>query len=70
MRYNLEITLEEAFTGKNATLKIYGRAPHGLAYTHKDQLNADLLGNELQENQRKLAESINKQDAAAQEACH
>jgi len=28
---------------KNATLKIYTGAPHGLAYTHKDQLNADLL---------------------------
>jgi non-heme chloroperoxidase len=28
---------------KNATLKIYKGAPHGLAYTHKDQLNADLL---------------------------
>ena len=27
----------------NATLKIYPGAPHGLAYTHKDQLNADLL---------------------------
>jgi non-heme chloroperoxidase len=26
-----------------ATLKVYPRAPHGLAYTHKDQLNADLL---------------------------
>ena len=28
---------------KNATLKIYAGAPHGLAETHKDQLNADLL---------------------------
>ncbi len=28
---------------ENATLKIYAGAPHGLAYTHKDQLNADLL---------------------------
>jgi len=27
----------------NATLKIYAGAPHGLAETHKDQLNADLL---------------------------
>jgi non-heme chloroperoxidase len=26
-----------------ATLKIYAGAPHGLAYTHKDQLNSDLL---------------------------
>ncbi|HOI55875.1 MAG TPA: alpha/beta hydrolase [Phycisphaerae bacterium] len=25
------------------TLKIYAGAPHGLAYTHKDHLNADLL---------------------------
>ena len=28
---------------KNATLKIYDGAPHGIPYTHKDQLNADLL---------------------------
>jgi len=28
---------------KNATLKIYSGAPHGLVDTHKDQLNADLL---------------------------
>jgi non-heme chloroperoxidase len=28
---------------KNATLKIYPGAPHGLIYTHKDQLNTDLL---------------------------
>ncbi|MFA6901715.1 MAG: alpha/beta hydrolase [Gallionellaceae bacterium] len=28
---------------KNATLKIYPGAPHGLADTHKDQLNTDLL---------------------------
>ncbi len=28
---------------KNATLKIYPGAPHGLADTHKDKLNADLL---------------------------
>ncbi|HBA84162.1 MAG TPA: alpha/beta hydrolase [Verrucomicrobia bacterium] len=28
---------------KNATLKIYKGAPHGLAYTHQDKLNADLL---------------------------
>ena len=28
---------------KNMTLKIYAAAPHGLADTHKDQLNADLL---------------------------
>jgi non-heme chloroperoxidase len=27
----------------NATLKIYPGGPHGLAYTHTDQLNADLL---------------------------
>jgi non-heme chloroperoxidase len=27
----------------NATLKVYPGAPHGLATTHKDQLNADLL---------------------------
>jgi len=28
---------------KNATLKVYAGAPHGLIDTHKDQLNADLL---------------------------
>ncbi|MDQ8731627.1 alpha/beta hydrolase [Bradyrhizobium sp. LHD-71] len=28
---------------KGATLKIYPGAPHGLATTHKDELNADLL---------------------------
>jgi non-heme chloroperoxidase len=27
----------------NAILKVYPGAPHGLATTHKDQLNADLL---------------------------
>ena len=28
---------------KNATLKVYQGAPHGLCTTHKDQVNADLL---------------------------
>lgn len=28
---------------KNATLKIYPGAPHGLCSTHKEQVNADLL---------------------------
>jgi non-heme chloroperoxidase len=28
---------------KNAELKVYAGAPHGLPYTHKDKLNADLL---------------------------
>ena len=28
---------------KNATLKVYPGAPHGITDTHKDQLNADLL---------------------------
>ena len=28
---------------KDATLKVYPGAPHGLAVTHQDQLNADLL---------------------------
>ncbi|MGV8984619.1 alpha/beta fold hydrolase [Clostridium sp.] len=28
---------------KNTILKIYKGAPHGLAYTHKDKLNEDLL---------------------------
>jgi non-heme chloroperoxidase len=28
---------------KGAILKVYPGAPHGLATTHKDQLNAELL---------------------------
>ena len=28
---------------KDATLKVYSGAPHGLCTTHKDQVNADLL---------------------------
>lgn len=28
---------------KNATLKVYGGAPHGLPDTHKEELGADLL---------------------------
>ena len=36
-------SLRSAKLVKNAILKIYAGAPHGLAYTHKDQLNADLL---------------------------
>jgi non-heme chloroperoxidase len=28
---------------RNATLKIYQGAPHGLCTTHKDQVNAELL---------------------------
>jgi non-heme chloroperoxidase len=28
---------------RNATMKIYPGAPHGLVDTHKDQLNTDLL---------------------------
>ena len=35
--------LRSAKLVKNATLKIYAGAPHGLAYTHKARLNADLL---------------------------
>jgi non-heme chloroperoxidase len=35
--------LRSAKLVKNSTLKIYKGAPHGLAETHKDQLNADLL---------------------------
>ena len=35
--------LRSAKLVKNATLKIYPGAPHGLAYTHADRLNADLL---------------------------
>ena len=29
---------------KNATLKVYKGAPHGMCTTHKDRVNADLLG--------------------------
>jgi len=35
--------LRSAKLVKNATLKIYAGAPHGLAYTHQERLNADLL---------------------------
>jgi len=28
---------------KNATLKVYPGAPHGLTFTHQEQFNADLL---------------------------
>ncbi|MEH2003079.1 MAG: alpha/beta hydrolase [Nostoc sp.] len=28
---------------KNATLKVYQGAPHGLTFTHKEQFNSDLL---------------------------
>ena len=35
--------LRSARLVKNATLKIYAGAPHGLAYTHQDQLNTDLM---------------------------
>jgi non-heme chloroperoxidase len=35
--------LNSAKLVRNAILKIYPGAPHGLADTHKDQLNADLL---------------------------
>jgi non-heme chloroperoxidase len=35
--------LRSAKLVRNATLKIYPGAPHGLAYTHQGQLNADLL---------------------------
>jgi non-heme chloroperoxidase len=28
---------------KNATLKVYPGAPHGLTATHKDQVNEELL---------------------------
>jgi non-heme chloroperoxidase len=35
--------LHSAKLVKNSTLKIYKGAPHGIAYTHQDKLNADLL---------------------------
>lgn len=36
-------TLASSKLVKNATLKVYAGAPHGLTETHKEQLNADLL---------------------------
>ena len=36
-------SLHSARLVKNATLKVYAGAPYGLAYTHQDQLNTDLL---------------------------
>ena len=37
-------TLRSAFRRlSGATLKVYPKAPHGVAVIHKDQLNADLL---------------------------
>ncbi|HBC88417.1 MAG TPA: alpha/beta hydrolase [Lentisphaeria bacterium] len=35
--------LRSSKLARNSILKIYAGAPHGIAYTHKDQLNADLL---------------------------
>jgi non-heme chloroperoxidase len=35
--------LRSAKIVKNATLKVYKGAPHGMPATHKDQINADLL---------------------------
>ncbi len=35
--------LSSAKLVKNATLKIYPGAPHGLTDTHQERLNADLL---------------------------
>ena len=35
--------LRSAKLVKNAILKVYAGAPHGLAYTHQEKLNADLL---------------------------
>jgi non-heme chloroperoxidase len=35
--------LQSANLVKNSTLKIYAGAPHGLAYTHQEELNTDLL---------------------------
>lgn len=35
--------LRSAKLVRNSTLKVYAGAPHGLADTHKEQLNADLL---------------------------
>ncbi len=35
--------LRSAKLVKNATLKVYAGAPHGLTMTHQDQLNSDLL---------------------------
>jgi non-heme chloroperoxidase len=39
---------------KNATLKVYKGAPHGMPATLKDQINADLLAF-VRENQQAVA---------------
>jgi len=44
--------LESSKIVKDATLKVYQGAPHGLTDTHKDQLNADLLAFLSQKHQR------------------
>ena len=40
---------------KNATLKVYQGAPHGMCTTMKDQVNADLFGFLERKEQRKAA---------------
>jgi non-heme chloroperoxidase len=42
---------------KDATLKVYPGAPHGLFATHKDQFNADLLDSSGAELQHRRARS-------------
>jgi non-heme chloroperoxidase len=37
------VSLRSSKLIKNATLKIYKGAPHGLCTTHKQQVNEDLL---------------------------
>jgi non-heme chloroperoxidase len=41
---------------KNATLKVYEGAPHGMCTTHKDRINADLLAFISGDRQRSAAE--------------
>ena len=43
-KFKLTITARlSAKIVRNATLKIYSSAPHGLCSTHKQQVNADLF---------------------------
>lgn len=55
--------LSSAKLVKNAQLKIYSGAPHGIADTHKDKLNADLL-DFLSDNGNRFAHSAEYEEEA------
>ncbi len=55
--------LSSAKLVKNAQLKIYPGAPHGIADTHKDKLNADLL-DFLSDNGNRFAHSAEYEEEA------